>query len=90
MHPESLPGDGEPRDWARAIGPDTFDELRKLAFESKSEPTKLGAIREILDRGYGRTPLASNGAPEDISLDVKRTAICEDDPSRAMPDPSRR
>lgn len=90
MHPDDPgPPGGDPRLWARAIGPETFDALKKLAFDSESAATKLGAIKEILDRGYGRTPLAANAA-EEIPFDTKRESTCQTDPSKAMPDPSRR
>jgi hypothetical protein len=93
MHPTSLPDGGEPRDWARAIGPGTFDELKKLAFESESAATKLGAIKEILDRGYGRSPLAGGGDPENeapIVYVLNKDTIWTTDPSKAIPDPARR
>jgi hypothetical protein len=91
MHPSSPP-EGEPRDWARAIGPDIFDELKKLAFESESAATKLGAIKEILDRGYGRTPLASADASGDgeVTVIVQKDKLWTRDPAKAFPDPARR
>ena len=92
MHPDPLPEEGEPREWARAIGPSAFDELKALAFESKSEPTKLAAIKEILDRGYGRTPLASADAPGEgqVTLILDKDKLWTRDPAKAYPDPARR
>ena len=92
MHPSSPP-EGEPREWARAIGPETFAELKKLAFETEAAATKLGAIKEILDRGYGRTPLAGAGSAQGEEQPVfvlHKDTIWTSDPSKAIPDPSRR
>jgi hypothetical protein len=44
----------EIRDLARADGPAVFKELVRLAFKSNSEQTRVAAIKEILDRAYGR------------------------------------
>jgi hypothetical protein len=46
----------EIRDPVRADGPAIFKELVRLAFKSKSEQTRLGAMKEILDRAYGKAP----------------------------------
>src|SRR2546421_9094453 len=46
----------EIRDLVRADGPAIFKELVRLAFKSKSEQTRLGAMKEILDRAYGKAP----------------------------------
>ncbi|WP_395017767.1 hypothetical protein [Dongia sp.] len=40
---------------ARAAGSEALDGLLKLVRESKSEASKLAAIKELLDRGFGRT-----------------------------------
>jgi hypothetical protein len=91
MHPSSPP-EGEPYEWARAIGPETFEELTALMRQAESLPTKLAAIREILDRGYGRAPLAANGdAPsEGPILLLRKDDLWPTDPAKAIPDPSRR
>ena len=39
----------EIRNLVRADGPAIFKELVRLAFKSKSEQTRLGAMKEILD-----------------------------------------
>ena len=46
----------EIRELVRADGPAIFKELVRLAFKSKSEQTRLGAMKEILDRAYGKAP----------------------------------
>jgi hypothetical protein len=93
MHPTVPRDEGEPREWARAIGPDAFDALKKLAFESESQPTRLAAIKEILDRGYGRSPLAGGGSEsgeQQPPLLLVKESLWPNDPNKAIPDPSRR
>ena len=40
---------------ARAHAPDAIKELARLAIKAKSEAARVAAIRELLDRGYGKT-----------------------------------
>ena len=42
------------RDLARQHAPAAIKELARLAVEAKSEAVRVAAIREILDRGYGK------------------------------------
>jgi hypothetical protein len=44
----------ELRDLARRHAPAAIQELARLAVEAESEAVRVAAIREILDRGYGR------------------------------------
>ena len=44
----------ELRALARAHAPDAIKELARLAIKAKSEATRVAAIRELLDRGYGK------------------------------------
>lgn len=46
---------------AQQYGPDAMAELARLAAEAEGESARVAAIKEILDRGYGK---AAN-APED-------------------------
>jgi len=39
---------------AREAGAEAFNALLRLIRESKSEPVQLAAIKELLDRGFGR------------------------------------
>ncbi len=39
---------------ARAAGSEMLDRLLELARECKSDAVKLAAIKELLDRGFGR------------------------------------
>ena len=44
----------ELRTLARAHAPDAIKELARLAVKAKSETARVAAIRELLDRGYGK------------------------------------
>jgi hypothetical protein len=44
----------ELRALARAHAPDAIKELARLAIKAKSETARVAAIRELLDRGYGK------------------------------------
>ena len=44
----------ELRDLARRQAPDAIKELGRLALKAKSETARIAAIRELLDRGYGK------------------------------------
>ena len=44
----------ELRELARAHAPDAIKELARLAIKAKSETARVAAIRELLDRGYGK------------------------------------
>ena len=44
----------ELRELARAHAPDAIKELARLAIKAKSEAARVAAIRELLDRGYGK------------------------------------
>ena len=43
---------------AREAGNDAIEALKRLAHESKSESVQLAAIKELLDRGFGRAAAA--------------------------------
>jgi hypothetical protein len=73
---------------ARTFGGGMFTELVMLAQKAKSESVKLGAIKEILERGYGRARHAEppEQRPEPTIIIVEDTK----NPCEAMPDPSAR
>jgi hypothetical protein len=43
---------------AREFAPDALKELCRLAIKARSERCRVAAIRELLDRAYGRPPVA--------------------------------
>jgi hypothetical protein len=45
---------GELRDLARTHAPGAITELGRLAVKAKSETARIAAIRELLDRAYGK------------------------------------
>jgi hypothetical protein len=51
----------EVRELARSHCPAAIEELARLALKSKSETLRLAAIREMLDRGYGKAVPAIEG-----------------------------
>jgi hypothetical protein len=42
------------RELARRHAPEAIKELARLATKARSEATRVAAIRELLDRGYGK------------------------------------
>ncbi len=82
-HGGARPGAGRPngshnmltlevRELALQHGPAALAALVKLSKKAKSEIVKLAAIREILDRAYGRPPQAMeimNRTPEECPSD---------------------
>ena len=46
---------GEVQELARQYAPTAIVELARLALKAKNETARIAAIRELLDRGYGRT-----------------------------------
>jgi uncharacterized protein DUF5681 len=69
------------RELARAHTADAVQELARLAVHAKSETAHVSAIRELLDRGYGRPTqflAADNDAvPESLCSDELRAEILE-------------
>ena len=45
---------GEVQELARQYAPQAIVELARLAVKAKNENARIAAIRELLDRGYGR------------------------------------
>jgi hypothetical protein len=48
---------------ARQHAPSAIAELARLALKAKSETARIAAIRELLDRGYGRSRQALEISP---------------------------
>ena len=46
---------GEVQELARQYAPTAIVELARLALKAKNETARIAAIRELLDRGYGRS-----------------------------------
>jgi len=66
---------------AREYGPDAVEKLWRIAGKSKSDSAKVAAIRELLDRGYGKAPqsMTLKGDPANplmiVSKDQKDAAV---------------
>jgi hypothetical protein len=45
---------GKLRDLSRAHAPEAIKELARLAMHAKNETARIAAIRELLDRGFGK------------------------------------
>ncbi len=75
------------RAWARAEARDVFAELLKLAMDEAVSATKLAAIREVLDRGYGKAG-AHDAADMAAQGQGPMEARWAREKSEATPDPS--
>jgi hypothetical protein len=65
---------------ARQYAPTIIVELARLALRAKNETARIAAIRELLDRGYGKPRLALEvSAPEGDPLDPLRLLFEEID-----------
>ena len=73
---------GELRDLARVHAPAAIQELARLAMKAKSETARIAAIRELLDRGFGKPTqfVAADNEPalEDLNLEELRAEILAD------------
>jgi len=71
---------GEIQELARQHAPSAIAELARLALKAKSETARIAAIRELLDRGYGRSRQALEvAAPAGDALDLLRLMMEEID-----------
>ncbi len=57
----------ELRELARQHTPAAIEELARLALKARNEAVRISAIRELLDRGYGKAPTS---LPVPIDLPV--------------------
>lgn len=48
-------------DLARAKTPELMKELLRIATKGESDQVRLGAIKECLDRGWGKSPVVFAG-----------------------------
>jgi hypothetical protein len=65
---------GELRALARAYAPDAIKELARLAVKARSETARVAAIRELLDRGYGKAAQAHEIGFADRDGDQNKTS----------------
>jgi hypothetical protein len=56
---------GELRDLARQHAREAIEELARLALKAKNESARIAAIKELLDRGYGRPVQAIEATGKD-------------------------
>src|SRR5262245_58677870 len=74
------------RELAQKHAPAALAELIRLATRAKSEMTRVCAIREILDRGFGKSKQTLEGELYfGISLELKRLLDVHDGASRSIP-----
>ena len=70
----------EVQELARQHAPSAIAELARLALKAKRETARIAAIRELLDRGYGRSRQAVEvSAPVGDPLDPLRVLMAEID-----------
>jgi hypothetical protein len=48
------------KELAQKHGPECIEELARIAFNSESDFARVAAIKELLDRGYGKSMRAVN------------------------------
>ncbi len=69
---------GELRELARARAPEAIKELARLAVKAKSESARISAIRELLDRGFGKPTQFLAGESEIIPKNTTLEQLRED------------
>jgi hypothetical protein len=60
----------EVRELARVHCADAIAELARLARHAKSEAVRIAAIRELLDRGYGKVTLSGDSSAAPIAIQI--------------------
>ena len=62
------------------IAPDAIRELARLAVKAKSETARIAAIRELLDRGYGKAQqmVENEVGPSDLTAEELRAEVLAD------------
>jgi hypothetical protein len=75
---------GELRDLARQHAPEAIEELARLALKAKNESARIAAIKELLDRGYGRPLQSIEAAGKDGGPIEHREIISDVDRARAL------
>ena len=76
---------GELRELARAHAPEAIKELARLAVKAKGQSARISAIRQLLDRGFGKPTQFLAADSEIISKNSRQAATvfcwaiaCED------------
>ena len=74
---------GELRELARSHAPEAIAELARLTKDAKSETARIAAIKELLDRAYGKPTqfvAAENDEPalNDLNLEELRASMLAD------------
>ncbi len=69
---------GELRELARAHAPKAIEELARLALKAKSETARVAAIRELLDRGYGKSTQFLAAENQAVPSDMTREELREE------------
>ena len=69
----------ELRQLARSYAPEAIKELARLATKARSETARIAAIRELLDRGFGKSTqfIADHEKPK---TDLLKIVFVEPDP----------
>ena len=82
---------GEVQELARQYAPTVIVELARLALRAKGETARIAAIRELLDRGYGRSRQAIEvSVPADNPLQLlldEIDALSRIEPQAHIPGP---
>ena len=55
---------------AREYSADALKELARLAVEAESEPARVAAIKEILDRAYGKATQPISGDKDEAPIRI--------------------
>lgn len=61
----------ELKDLARQYTADAVRELARLMLNAESEQARVAAIKEMLDRGYGKATQLIGGDPESGPVQIK-------------------
>ena len=64
---------------ARQYTPEAFKELARLAVEAESEPARVSAIKEILDRAYGKPTQPLSGDDDAPAIRIARIELVAGD-----------
>jgi hypothetical protein len=77
---------GEIQELARQHAPEAINELARLGVKAKSESARVAAIRELLDRAYGKpAQQGANGFVIDPDSPFERMLARIDGESRGLP-----
>ena len=68
---------------AQKYGPAAMAELGRLSVEAESESSRVSAIREILDRAYGKAPQPMEHAGKDGGA-IQHQDVTNEDRARAL------